>query len=275
MNDVSIFKDFLTEQRNRGNSPATIKFYRENIRLFFDWFGASVDNVSSASVFGYLDYLRHKGNASTSIATRYRALRAFFNWYNPEIFAGSHAPKSRKSVIRILSPEEIQRLLSSVPGRDRVLIMLYLDCGLRLSEALRLRPCDVFDNYIIVLGKGDKERIVPLSPAFAPVLKAYVRPSAPHVFEMSRNSVRLLFQRLKKRADIPRLHCHLLRHTFATMYLVNGGDPITLQSILGHESLEITKRYIHLAETYKLKEGNKYSPLSGLVIHPRFELGTP
>lgn len=258
---MNILDSFLIEQKNRGNSPATVNFYRENISLFLNWFCGGVSYVGINDIFSYLDYLRQKGNASTSIATRYRALRAFFNWYNPDIFAGSHTPKSRKSVIRILSSEEIQRLLLSVSGRDKVLIMLYLDCGLRLSEALRLRPCDVFDNYIVVLGKGDKERIVPLSSAFAPVLKAYVRQSASFVFEMSRNSVRLLFQRLKKRADIPRLHCNLLRHTFATMYLVNGGDPITLQAILGHESLEITKRYIHLAQTYKLKAGNEYSPL--------------
>lgn len=261
-----VLDSFLFEQKNRGNSSATINFYRENISLFLRWYSGDLSSVSINDVFSYLEFLRQKGNASTSVATRYRALRAFFNWYNPAIFSGSHTPKSKKSVIRILSPEEIRRLISVVSGRDKLLIMLYLDCGLRLSEALRLRPCDVFDCYIIVSGKGDKERIVPLSPAFASVFKAYVCPSEPYVFDMTKNAVRLLFQKLKKRADIPRLHCHLLRHTFATMYLVNGGDPITLQAILGHESLEITKRYIHLAETYKLKSGNKYSPLSFLGV---------
>lgn len=266
---------FLTDQKNRGNSPATVNFYIENITLFFRWYSGDIGSVTIDDIFVYLDYLRQKGNASTSIATRYRALRAFFNWYNPAIFAGSHTPKSKKSVIRILSDVEIRRLISVVSGRDKLLIMLYLDCGLRLSEALRLRRCDIFDNYIVVLGKGDKERIVPLSAGFSSVLNSLSGSSDLPVFDMSKNAVRLLFQKLKKRADIPRLHCHLLRHTFATMYLVNGGDPITLQSILGHESLEITKLYVHLAETFKLKAGNKYSPLSFMVDDQGLEPWTP
>lgn len=266
---------FLTDQKNRGNSPATVNFYRENITLFFCWYSGDIGSFTIDDIFSYLDFLRQKGNASTSIATRYRALRAFFNWYDPAVFSGSHTPKSKKSVIRILSEEEIRRLISVVFGRDKLLIMLYLDTGLRLSEALRLRRCDVFSNYIIALGKGDKERIVPLSPEFAKLFNVFSGCSSEPVFDMSKNAVRLLFQRLKRRADIPRLHCHLLRHTFATMYLVNGGDPITLQSILGHESLEITKRYVHLAETFKLKAGNKYSPLSCLVDDQGLEPWTP
>lgn len=259
--NVEILRRFLTDQKNRGNSPATINFYRENITLFLRWYSGDLSSVSINDVFSYLEFLRQKGNASTSIATRYRALRAFFNWYNPAIFSGSHIPKSRKSVIRVLSSDEITRLLGVLSGRDKLLVMLYLDTGLRLSEALRLRRCDVFSSYIIVLGKGDKERVVPLSSEFAKVFNIFSDCSSDLVFNMSKNAVKLLFARLKKRADIPRLHCHLLRHTFATMYLVNGGDPITLQAILGHESLDITKRYIHLAETFKLKAGNKYSPL--------------
>ena len=243
--------------------------------MFLKWYNGNICDVSIDYIFAYLEFLRQKGNASTSIATRYRALRAFFNWYNPAVFSGSHTPKSKKLVIRILSEEEIRRLISVVSGRDKLLIMLYLDCGLRLSEALRLRRCDIFDNYIVVLGKGDKERIVPLSAGFSSVLNSLSGLSDSLVFDMSKNAVRLLFQKLKRRADIPRLHCHLLRHTFATMYLVNGGDPITLQSILGHESLEITKRYIHFAETYKLKAGNKYSPLSCLVDDQGLEPWTP
>ena len=268
-------RKFLKEQKNRGNSPATVNFYRENVRLFFNWYSCSISEVSIHDIFSYLDYLRQKGNASTSIATRYRALRAFFNWYNPAVFAGSHTPKSKKSVIRILSDEEIRRLISVVSGRDKLLIMLYLDCGLRLSEALRLRYCDIFDTYIVVLGKGNKERIVPLSFSLSILLSDYACSSTDLFFDMTPNAVKLLFSRLKKRANIPRLHCHLLRHTFATLYLVNGGDPITLQAILGHESLEITKRYVHLAETFKLKAGNKYSPLSCLVDDQGLEPWTP
>lgn len=77
---MNILDSFLIEQKNRGNSPATVNFYRENISLFLNWFCGGVSYVGINDIFSYLDYLRQKGNASTSIATRYRALRAFFNY---------------------------------------------------------------------------------------------------------------------------------------------------------------------------------------------------
>ena len=119
-------------------------------------------------VFEFLDVLRNRGNTSGSVNTRYRALRAFFKWaatkqYCADIFDGVKMPKSTRKIIRILSGDEIRTLVNAVSGRNRLIILLMLDCGLRRSEVCSLRCEDVKENYFTVRGKGDKERIVPMS----------------------------------------------------------------------------------------------------------------
>ena len=82
---------------------------------------------------------------------------------------------------------------------------------------------------------------------------------------MSENAVKELFNRLKRRTKITRLHPHILRHTFATKYLMNGGDVFSLQQILGHTSLEMVRKYSHLASAYIMRTHHKYAPLDNLA----------
>lgn len=89
---------------------------------------------------------------------------------------------------------------------------------------------------------------------------------SPYLIRCSTNAIKNMVDRLKITANIPRLYSHLLRHTFATYYLASGGDPITLQNILGHESLDMTRKYVHLALAQSLKKGNRYSPLAAKNI---------
>lgn len=180
-------------------------------------------------------------------------------------------PKASRKVISILSPDEIRTLLGCVLGRDRLIVLLMLECGLRRSEVLHIRLDDVFEHHLIVRGKGDKWREVPLSdyillPLTDQVIFARCRGDETLFGDLTDNAVKLLFQRLKDRSGIQRLHAHLLRHTFATLYLVNGGDLASLQLILGHETMQITECYLHLAQTYAFRAGNKFSPLSSMEI---------
>ena len=261
---------FLTEQRRRNNSALTVRYYNEVISFFAVYCSKSLDEIDVGDIFAFLDSLRSRGNSSNTVSNRYRALRSFFRWcaaqgFCENIFQNVKTPKGSKKVIQILTPEEINRLLSCVSGRDFIIVLLMLDCGLRKSEVLNLRLSDIFDNHFIVKGKGDKERVVPMSSSTAFHVHRYML-SLPigteYLISCTPNALKMLFQHLKKRANIPRLHMHLLRHTFATLYLVNGGDSSYLQLILGHESLEITQIYVHLAQTYTLTRGNIYSPLS-------------
>lgn len=177
-------------------------------------------------------------------------------------------PKATRKTISILSAAEIQNILSFVSGRNELIVLLMLECGLRRSEVSSLRCEDIYDNYFIVRGKGNKERIVPMSDYIrVPLLEFLFESRLKNqelLLNVSGNAIKMLFQKLKKKTGIKRLHPHLLRHTFATLYLVNGGDISRLQLILGHESIQITQVYLHLAQTYALREGNRFSPLSNL-----------
>lgn len=264
---------FLQEQSRRNNSVRTLSYYRESIGYFIAFCNKSVSDYSIDDVYDYLSFLREKGNSSNGINTYFRSLRAFFRWsasqgFCDNFFAGVKTPKASKKVISILSSDEIRTLLSCVEGRNRVIILLMLDCGLRRSEVSALRCDDVFDHYFIVRGKGDKERIVPMSdyillPVQQQLLTSRLTGSD-FLVPVTDNAIKMLFRKLKKTTGISRLHPHLLRHTFATLYLVNGGDLVSLQHILGHESFQITQVYLHMSQTYVFRSGNKFSPLANM-----------
>lgn len=170
---------------------------------------------------------------------------------------------------------------SEMSLRNSCLIALMLDCGLRSNEVLSLDYDNIHisQSVIKVLGKGQKERIVPLGLYTKKLLLKYLSGyrSAPEfdtkrlfiskdLKPMTESSIKMLFQRLRKRTKIDRIHPHILRHTFATKYLMNGGDVFSLQQILGHTSLDMVRKYSHLASAYMLNIHKKCSPLDNLYI---------
>lgn len=227
--------------------------------------------------------------ASTTVQTYIRSLRAFLRWcYTEEYLTVNlsekfRLPKAKKMTVDVLTDSEVVRLLDCfnlryMPHlRNCCICALMLDSGLRLNEVvtLTLDHLHIPEGYAIVDGKGNKQRLVPLGLYTRRMLSRYLnrRPGCSdtnRVFLMSDlrpitdNMVHLMFQRLKSRADIPRLHAHLLRHTFATRYLENGGDMYALQQILGHTSLEMVKRYVHSSTRRLVPHYSDYSPLDNL-----------
>lgn len=238
---------------------------------------------------GYYIHLTSCNLASTTIQTYVRALRAFLRWCYTEEYISVNLsekfrlPKAKKMAVDVLTDTEVFRLLDCfnlryLPQlRNCCICALMLDSGLRLNEVvtLTLDHLHIPEGYAIVDGKGNKQRLVPLGLYTRRLLSRYLnrRPGCAdtnRVFLMSDlrpvtdNTVHLMFQRLKSRADIPRLHAHLLRHTFATRYLENGGDMYALQQILGHTSLEMVKRYVHSSAHRLLPRYSDYSPLDNL-----------
>ena len=151
-----------------------------------------------------------------------------------------------------------------------------LDSGLRKSEVISLSLSDVHiaEGYLIVNGKGNKQRIVPLGFRTQKYLLRYtaIRPSVKYsALFLTKNLTPItssvldrLFKKLKTDLLTPRIRAHLLLHTFATNYLENGGNIYSLQLILGHTTLEMVKRYVHLTQGKTMVNFTNYSPLDNI-----------
>jgi len=136
------------------------------------------------------------------------------------------------------------------------------------------------EGFLKVIGKGKKERVVPIGSNAQRALQRYLfryRPKpvhpginnfflAIHGNTLSENSIKLMFTRLAQRSRVYRLHAHLCRHTFATRFLINGGDVFTLQQILGHSTLEMVRHYVTLAASHIAIQHQKYSPLDRINL---------
>ena len=284
--------DFLIEQRIRGNTSKTVQYYSLSLGLFarFVGSGASLQEITLNSLRSYYLHLSGRGISSTTIQTYIRALRSFLTWcYEQEYISVNlpekfRLPKAQRKTIDVLTDSEVRQLLSCfnlrylIHLRNYCMCSLMLDSGLRLHEVVVLTTDNLHlpEGYIIVDGKGNKQRIVPLGLSTRKALFRYLsrRPgcaSTDRVFLMSNlepvmdSTLRQMFRKLKKRSGIPRLRAHLLRHTFATRYLENGGDMYALQQILGHTSLEMVKKYVHSTTRKIVPRFPEFSPLDNLI----------
>lgn len=233
-----------------------------------------------------------QGLSAEGIQNRVRALKAFFAWLHREGYIETYHLqhlrnfKAPRKIVEVLSEEEIARLLSCANprspwgARDYAIVILMLDSGLRLSELIGLKAAelDIDAGYLKVMGKGGKERIVPFGAATQKALWRYAHHFRPepartdHFFlnldgePMTEAGLRSLFKRLGQRSGVTRLHPHLCRHTFATRYLMNGGDVFSLQQILGHTTLEMVRRYVSLASAHVAVQHRKFSPMDCLMV---------
>lgn len=290
-----LYYDFLFEQRVKGNSAKTVIWYEDNVAEFIKWLES--DDLESLNLQHYKEYIVYLNNyikrngdklASSSINSKARAVRAFYNYAIDcelihDISRKLTVPKVHHKETEILEDDEIAILMNSFEDdtlelRNKCFAALMLDSGLRRGEPIKLKMKDVDLEHAILLvnGKGDKQRYVPLGQISKSLLERYmhdVREDAgPNDYffvdrfghKCSDNLVKMAFHDLKERTGIERLHPHLLRHTFATLYLIDGGDLETLRLILGHSSITVTQGYLHLAFNYKLMHSQHTSHLDQL-----------
>ena len=218
--------------------------------------------------------------------------RGFGTWLAQEGFENPFAdlpiPKAPKYVVDVLTDEEIETLVAGINpdteigSRQFALVMLMLDSGLRISEAAnaRLEHLDLEHHRLKVKGKGYKERVVPFGQRVTQALMRYLhlhRPSplkkedtflflASDGVPMTRNSLEQVVRRLRLNSGIKRLHAHLFRHTFAVKFLDAGGHLRTLQLILGHESLVVTQKYLHLSDMRIQAKYESNSPMDRMDL---------
>lgn len=282
---------FLIEQQIRGNSPKTVIYYDSSLTRFSRFIGSdtSLRDISMSDLRDYYLYLSKQGLSSVTLQSYVRALRAFLSWcYDEEYITQNLSekfklPKAQRKTIDVLTDSEMHSLLGCfnpryiIHLRNLCICSLMLDSGLRLNEVVSLSVplLHVAEGYAIVNGKGNKQRVVPLGLHTRKLLLRYLsrRPACAQtdmLFLMSDlhpitdNTVKQMFKKLKARSGIPRLRAHLLRHTFATRYLENGGDIYSLQQILGHTSLEMVKKYVHTTHRKTVSKFTDFSPLDNL-----------
>ena len=291
-----------------GKSPKTIEWYDAMLHAYSKYvkqtFGQNgLKNLSRDSVRSYILYLRQRprfqGHPQTRAADQplspktiqghIRTLKAFSTWLYTEehtkenVLSTLKMPKAPDKIIEPLSKAEIEKLLSCIDIktptgiRDYAMLVTLLDTGLRASELANIKINDISlgNGWIKVMGKGARERIVPIGKFVQMTLLNYVdrvRPAPGQAdvdcLFLSRNSkplsvnaIKLLFTRLRRSAGIPKLHAHLCRHTFAINYLMNGGDIFSLKEILGHKSLEMVNHYLHFTSHQIAIQHHKYSPM--------------
>lgn len=292
MTIIEIYDMFLLEQEYRNNSIVTIDWYKWQLGDFFRWLKS--DDPADLSLLHFKEYgvylrslIKRDGDklSGSSVNGALRAVKAFYNFAIDSEFLDDFSrqlklPRCHKKEQLILDDYEIKQLLDCfnlnnvLDFRNKCIIVLMLDCGLRRGEIPRLNVGDVNlkNNTLLVRGKGSKERVVPIGNRCSELLSEYFPFPAQRLYNTdspffcdrsgkrcSDNLIKQVFQDLKVRSGLDRLHPHLLRHTFATYYLADGGDLETLRLILGHSNIQTTQMYLHLAFNLNLSRSHFHS----------------
>jgi integrase/recombinase XerD len=274
--DPDVERYLLTLQARR--SPRTVDAYRRDLAALHAFLDKDVADVTSGELESWVASMRAEGLAASTIARRVSAVRAFFRHLvligtrdeNPA--ASVQLPRRARTLPRALSPAETERLIDAAVGstpralRDRALVELLYGAGLRVSEAVGLEKNGVAleDRVVRVLGKGGKERLVPLGRPAAEAVRRYLALGRPHLDRryrpelflnarggaLTRAGAFLILRKLADRAGLEpvRVHPHLLRHSFATHLLEGGADLRSVQEMLGHADLGTTERYTHVSD---------------------------
>jgi site-specific recombinase XerD len=273
----SAIEEFFDAKR-LSLSPHTISDYALTLKRLRIHFGADrqVGDISPREIREFIGTIPgSRKNALNALI----GLGSFWTFLVGEGYAADHIihrvekPKVTQQVIHPLTRDEMVRLLAAVaqePVRDRTIILVLLDTGIRASELCSLKMGDLRGNYLTVLGKGDKEREVPLSAGTLKMLLEFLgQPRRPgkYLFQsedgpkLTRSGLYQLLERTSLRAKVADVHPHRFRHTFAINYLLNGGDPYTLQKILGHTTMDMVKRYLDLVKEDLGRMHQKASPV--------------
>ena len=287
----------------RGASSHTIRSYRTDLEAFLRWcsrMGVDARSATYKQLRGYLGELDAAQYARTTMNRRLSSLKGFYAWMNvagiidenpASVLSG---PKQNKHLPQVLQHDEMEKLLhvhasedmlgnpreqSLSDIRDQALLEFLYACGARISEAsgLRLGDVDFSARLVKVIGKGNKERVIPLHDLCIEAMRVYIEHARPKLLAgkscdrffvssrgnpMSPDSMRKMFKSTVRAAGLDeRLSPHDMRHTFATDLLDGNADLRSVQEMLGHASLSTTQIYTHLSPA-RLKEAHDQA-------HPR------
>ena len=281
--------DIKLEKRLAANS---VESYMRDLRQFANFILRMWDlpprKVEPQMIERYMAWLYDRGREKTSQARALSGIKSFFNFLmisdriesSPAEFI--QMPKIGRQLPDILSTDEIDRIIASVDPstvkglRDQAMLEVLYSCGLRVSELTALKIQDLFfgEGYIRVIGKGDKQRIVPISSTARERIHRYLE-KRPEVHsgeetlflnnrggQLTRVMVFTLLKQAAKRAGIDkRISPHTFRHSFATHLLEGGASIRQVQELLGHESILTTEIYTHLDDSHLRRTVEEHLPI--------------
>ena len=285
------FLDYLrVEKRLAANTVEAYARDLDKFSRFLEKKGWSLEGTGPAGIREFLSWLDGQKLESRTIARQIVTLRHFYRYLRRENIVASNptenleSPRTWKVLPKYLSQEEIVTLLQQPPAdtplgiRDRAILELLYGTGLRVSELTSLRVADVHPEagYVRALGKGNKQRIVPVGKLAIAAVEQYLAGPRNQLLgsrasgylivsrrggKLTRQAVWLLLSRYGRTAGLPkRITPHLLRHSFATHLLARGADLRSLQMMLGHSDISTTQIYTHVV-TERLKEvHHRYHP---------------
>ena len=263
----------------RAMSPNTVASYCSDVKKFAEFHNDALEKADPDAVISYLS--SRKKLSERSQARLLSSLRSFYDWLVLEKVIEENPcdkvdmPKLGVYLPKVLSVEEVEAIIDSVQRedwfglRDKAILEVLYGCGLRVSEAVELKISGVYldEGFLRVIGKGNKERLVPLGEMAGDALRNYLdsRPApadaeSDDVLFLNRFGKRFsrvsMFNLVKKQAlaagITKELSPHTFRHSFATHLVENGADLRVVQEMLGHESITTTEVYTHIeAETWQ------------------------
>ena len=282
------FQDYLTMLRvERNLSPRTLEAYQRDLKHYLSFIVdkdiISLSNISQMHIREYIRSLNEKGLAASSIARIFSSIRSYHKFLSAENYVNENptliltSPKAPKKLPHVLMEEEISAIINAVvetfqyAKRDKAIIEMLYSCGLRVSElcALSLNNLYLNDDMIRIMGKGSKERLLPVGGRAKNFLNDYLIHCRPGIQKdkgsssvfLSRNGnpltpakINNILRKWSQVAGISKsVSPHTLRHSFATHLLEGGADLRFVQALLGHSDISTTQIYTHL-DKHHLKE---------------------
>ncbi len=284
---------------DRGMSDNTREAYRRDLSRLLEWLageGTGLRDVTLDTLRLFVGDLNDVGIAERSRARIISGVRSFFRYLTAEGYTEGdpsellESPQTGFHLPEVLTVDEINAMIGAIDPRkaeaqrDRAIMETLYGCGLRVSELVNLEMSKVFaaEGYLIVRGKGDKERMVPMSDTSIGEISAWlddrsrlaIKPGEENILFLNRRGHRLTRQRafqivkgLAEAAGIRKnISPHTLRHSFATHLLEGGANLRAIQQMLGHESIATTQIYIHLDRSTLRRDILMYHPRNNIRI---------
>lgn len=293
-NQLKDFIHFLLVEK--GLAKNTIISYERDLKSYLQYLNqveslSQLNDVQRVHIVHFLGFLKEQGKSSRTIARHIASLRAFHQFllrdkavdHDPSVHI--ETPKMERSLPKVLNLQEVEILLDSPKQndhfgiRDKAMLEILYATGIRVSELIGLNLGDVHltMGFVRCIGKGNKERIIPIGHTAANALQSYLSFGRPHFItkkhkedalflnhhgnRLTRQGFWKILKRLAKEAGIEKdLTPHTLRHSFATHLLENGADLRAVQEMLGHADISTTQIYTHVSKTRLKDVYSKFHP---------------